>query len=185
MEFPNRMSLRPGFLWLTLNPALIIQYLSWNNIYIFFNFTYPVRCVCVPQVEYHCYREYKDLDLVSCIKFQRLQWAGQVQRLPLNCIPRKALKAEFNGNRPVERPRFKWDEGVEKDAARLLWCRNWKQTAQNRTVWRQKLWEAKAWFWAVVPYRMDGLVNRIILNAFFHFWHKKHTRAEIILTRNK
>jgi hypothetical protein len=28
MALPNRMSLRPGLLWLTLNPALIIQCLS-------------------------------------------------------------------------------------------------------------------------------------------------------------
>jgi hypothetical protein len=36
MALPNRMSLRPGLLWLTLNLALIIQCLSWNNIFIFF-----------------------------------------------------------------------------------------------------------------------------------------------------
>jgi hypothetical protein len=29
--------------------------LSWNNIFIF-NFTYPLRCLRVPQVEYHCSR---------------------------------------------------------------------------------------------------------------------------------
>jgi hypothetical protein len=54
------------------------------------------------------YREYKGLDLVSCIKFERLQWAGHVQRLlPLDCIPEKALKAKFTANGPVARPRFK------------------------------------------------------------------------------
>jgi hypothetical protein len=53
-----------GLFWLTLNLALIIQCLSWNNIFIFFNFTYPLRCLrlppggCVPQVEYHWYRAY-------------------------------------------------------------------------------------------------------------------------------
>jgi hypothetical protein len=41
MALPNRMSLRPGLLWLTLNLALIIQCLPWNNIFISFNFTYP------------------------------------------------------------------------------------------------------------------------------------------------
>jgi hypothetical protein len=84
------------------------------------------------------YREYKDLDLVSCIKFKRLQWAGHVQRLPLDHIPKKALKAEFTGNRPVGRPRFKWEQGAKEDAATLLRCRNWKLTTQSRTVWRQK-----------------------------------------------
>jgi hypothetical protein len=32
------------------------------------------------------YREYKDLDIVSCLKFKRLQWAEHVQRLPLDHI---------------------------------------------------------------------------------------------------
>jgi hypothetical protein len=32
MTLPNRMLLRPGLLWLTLNLTLIIQYLSRNNI---------------------------------------------------------------------------------------------------------------------------------------------------------
>jgi hypothetical protein len=41
MAHPNRMSLRPGLLWLTLNPALIIQ--CFENI-LFLDFTYPVRC---------------------------------------------------------------------------------------------------------------------------------------------
>jgi hypothetical protein len=32
MALPNRMSLRPGLLWLTFNRALIIQCLSRNNV---------------------------------------------------------------------------------------------------------------------------------------------------------
>jgi hypothetical protein len=33
MALPNRMSLRPGLLWITLNLALIIQCLSQNNVF--------------------------------------------------------------------------------------------------------------------------------------------------------
>jgi hypothetical protein len=50
-------------------------------------------------------REYKDL--VSCIKFKRLQCAGHIQGFPLDHLPKKALKAEFTGNCPVGRHRFK------------------------------------------------------------------------------
>jgi hypothetical protein len=46
------MSLRPGLLWLTLNLALITQCLSRNII--FFNFTYPVRCLLVPHKMFSC-----------------------------------------------------------------------------------------------------------------------------------
>jgi hypothetical protein len=49
MAVPNRMPLRPGFLLLTSNLALIIQCLSRNNIFFFFfDFTYLVRCFLVP-----------------------------------------------------------------------------------------------------------------------------------------
>jgi hypothetical protein len=64
---------------------------------------------------------YLDLDLVSSIKFKRLQWAGRVQRLPLDHTLKKALKAEFIHSPPVGRPRFKLKEGV-KYAAIILWC---------------------------------------------------------------
>jgi hypothetical protein len=45
MALPNRMSLRPGLLWLTLNLATIIQCSSWNtcNIFIFFLFYVPPK----------------------------------------------------------------------------------------------------------------------------------------------
>jgi hypothetical protein len=59
------------------------------------------------------YREYKNLDLVSSFKFKRLQWAGHVQRLPLDLTCKKAQRAEFIGSRPVARPRFKLEEGIK------------------------------------------------------------------------
>jgi hypothetical protein len=37
------------------------------------------------------YELYKDVDLVTFIKLKRLQWAGHVQRLTLDWIPKKAL----------------------------------------------------------------------------------------------
>jgi hypothetical protein len=42
MALPNHMSLRPDLLWLTLNLAMIIQCVSWNNIYIFLIYVPPV-----------------------------------------------------------------------------------------------------------------------------------------------
>jgi hypothetical protein len=37
------------------------------------------------------YELYKDVDFVTFIKLKRLQWAGHVQRLTLDRIPKKAL----------------------------------------------------------------------------------------------
>jgi hypothetical protein len=63
---------------------------------------------------------------------------------PLNHIPKEALIVDFIGSRPGVRPKFKWKNGVQEDVARLLQCCNWKLAAQNRTIWKQKFWEAKA-----------------------------------------
>jgi hypothetical protein len=100
---------------------------------------------------YLLYREYKELYLVSCIKFKSLEWAGHVLKLPLDRIRKKVLKSEFTGNGTVGRPRFEWEECVKEGAAKLLRCRNWKLTARNRTFWRQKLWQVKARLRTVVP----------------------------------
>ena len=112
----------------------------------------PVREKGMWRIRYHeLHREYNGIDLVLCIKFKRLQWAGHVQRLPLNHILQKAIKSEFTCSWPVWRFSFKWEESVKECAARLLWCHILMLTTQNRTVWWWKLWEAKGWLWAVVP----------------------------------
>ena len=69
-------------------------------------------------------------------------------------MPKTALEGNFTGSRPAGRSRFKSEEGVKEDAARLLRCRNWKLAAQNRAVWKQKLGEAKPALQALVPW--DG-----------------------------
>jgi hypothetical protein len=44
------------------------------------------------------HRGYKDLDIIFCIKFKKLQWAEHAQRLPLDHIGIKAPKTEFTDN---------------------------------------------------------------------------------------
>ena len=75
----------------------------------------PVRQNEMCRIRYNeeLYQECKDIDLVSSIKFKRLQWAGCVQRLPLDHTRKKSMKAEFIGSRPVGRPRFNWEEHVK------------------------------------------------------------------------
>jgi hypothetical protein len=74
MAPPNRMSLRPGLLWLTLNLVLIILCLSRHYIYYIYIYIYiyqfffsilhiPVRCLRVPQVESHWSRKCGNLDV--------------------------------------------------------------------------------------------------------------------------
>jgi hypothetical protein len=59
-------------------------------------------------------------------------------------IPKKALNAKFEGTRTAERPRGRWEDVMQRDAAGMIHCCNWKRAANDRTTWRQKIEEAKA-----------------------------------------
>jgi hypothetical protein len=50
----------------------------------------------------------------------------------------------FRKLRPVGKPRKRWEDAVQQDAASFMRCRNWKVAANDRTLWRQKIEEAKA-----------------------------------------
>jgi len=43
-------------------------------------------------------------DVVNCIKFERLQWAGHVVQTDSTRIPKRVLSGIFYGRRPVGRP---------------------------------------------------------------------------------
>jgi ribosomal protein L44E len=61
-------------------------------------------------------------------------------------IPKKVFKAKFGGVRSVGKPRKRRENAVPQDAASFLRCRNCKLTANNITLWRQKIEEANARF---------------------------------------
>jgi hypothetical protein len=86
---------------------------------------------------------YKDLNIVEDIKIIRLGWAGHVIRMEEGRIPKKVLNGKFH-NRPVERPRIRWEDAVHKDALQTLGTRGWRRRAENWDEWRQLLREAKA-----------------------------------------
>jgi hypothetical protein len=72
---------------------------------------------------------YGEPDLVTCIKLKGLQWAGHVQRMEGTRIPKKVFKAKFEG-----KPRKRWEDAVQRNAASFLRCRNWKLAANDRTL---------------------------------------------------
>jgi hypothetical protein len=61
-------------------------------------------------------------------------------------IPKKVFKAKFEGVRSVGKPRKRWEDAVQKDAASFLRSCNWKLAANDRALWRQKIEEAKVRF---------------------------------------
>lgn len=92
------------------------------------------------------YELYKEPRLSIFIKMLRLRWAGHVERMPDTRVPKRAMDGEPGGRRPVGKPRLRWVDNIGKDAAELLGVKNWKRTARERDVWRQKIEEAKARF---------------------------------------
>jgi hypothetical protein len=61
-------------------------------------------------------------------------------------ILKKVLKAKFGEARSLGKPRKRWEDAVQHDAARFLHCHNWKLAFIDRTLWRQKIRETKAQF---------------------------------------
>jgi hypothetical protein len=48
----------------------------------------------------------------------------------------EAISLETYGNRPVERPRQRWQENVMEDLKNLK-DKNWKEAAKDRRTWRE------------------------------------------------
>jgi DNA-binding PucR family transcriptional regulator len=97
-----------------------------------------------PRWNNELYRLYNDLNIVEDIKIRRLGWAGHIIRMEEGRIPKKVLNGKFHNTRPVERPRIRWEDAVQKDALQILGTRGWRRRAENREEWRQLLREAKA-----------------------------------------
>ena len=49
------------------------------------------------------------------------------------------------GNRPVGRPRQRWQEDVTGDLKKKLKVKNWKETSKDRRTWRDMAENAKNW----------------------------------------
>ena len=78
------------------------------------------------------------------IKIRRLGWASHIIRMEEERIPKKVLNGNFYTTRPVERPRTRWADVVQRDVLQLLGIRGWRRRAENRDEWRRLKREAKA-----------------------------------------
>jgi len=84
------------------------------------------------------------MELTRNIRYRRLQWVGHVKMKDDKRVPKKALEGYTERRRPVERHRGRWFDAVNRDAKRMLKCRNWRESAENRDTWRWRTEEAKA-----------------------------------------
>ena len=81
-------------------------------------------------------------DIVKFIKAQRIKWLGHIQRMGQARPTRKLLDWKPKGNRPVGRPRQRWQEDIMEDLKKLK-VNNWKETAKDRRTWRDLAEKAK------------------------------------------
>lgn len=91
---------------------------------------------------FELYQTYKDPDIVTFIKLQRLRWAGHLARMPDNDVTKRLTMNTPEGRRSRGRPRARWMDGVEEDLE-ILRVRRWREVARNRTEWGRILEQAK------------------------------------------
>jgi hypothetical protein len=90
------------------------------------------------------YEIYKDVDLATFIKMQRVQWAGHVYRRSDDETLKRIYKGDFTeGRRSKGRPKCTWKDTMMRDCEELG-IRNWTTVFNNRNDLKQKLDEIKA-----------------------------------------
>jgi len=47
-------------------------------------------------------------------------------------VPKKALRGYIDRRKPARRPRGRWLDAVDRDAKRMLKCRKWGRSAEDR-----------------------------------------------------
>jgi hypothetical protein len=65
-------------------------------------------------------------------------------RMKDETVRKKAMKGYTKGGKPAGRPRGGWLNAVDRDARRMLKCRNWRWSAEDKDSWRQRIGETKA-----------------------------------------
>jgi hypothetical protein len=87
-----------------------------------------------------------DPELSTVTKLRRLQWAGHVQRMESQSIPRMVMAGQMFGKRAVGKPKKRWMDALKEDSYKILNWRNWEVKAQDRDEWRSRIKKDKARF---------------------------------------
>jgi hypothetical protein len=88
------------------------------------------------------YKLFKEPKLTTTIRLARLYWAGHVQRMGDDQMPKRLLYTKPRGKRQVERPRIRWLDEVNSDA-KEMGIRKWWTRALDKGEWRRLVKEAK------------------------------------------
>jgi hypothetical protein len=83
------------------------------------------------------------VNVIKCIKGQRMSWFGHLERMEEDRMPKKIVTQELEGTRRRGRPRKGWKEEVEGDL-QVLEVRRWRELVIDREKWRGIIRQDKA-----------------------------------------
>ena len=67
----------------------------------------------------------------------RLQWAGRVERMADERLPKRAAELREGGRRRRGRPRLRWEDCVKRDVKKTEEEGDWKKKTGDRGGWRR------------------------------------------------
>jgi hypothetical protein len=80
---------------------------------------------------------YSSPDIIKQVKSRRMRWAGHVARMGEERKVYKVLVGKPEGNRPLGRPRRRWEDEVRMDLMEIgLGGVDWIRLSQDRDRWR-------------------------------------------------
>ena len=72
----------------------------------------------------------------------RLQWAGHVERMADDRLPKRVAELREQGRRRRGRPRLRWEECVKRDVKKTREEEDWKKKTRDRGRWKRPSDEA-------------------------------------------
>ena len=67
----------------------------------------------------------------------RLQWAGHVERMADDRLPKRAAELREQGRRRRGRPRLRWEDCVKRDVRKAGEEEDWKKKTRDRVGWKR------------------------------------------------
>jgi hypothetical protein len=80
---------------------------------------------------------YSSPDIIREIKSRRMRWSGHVAGMGEGRNMYRVLVGKPEGKSPLERPRHRWEDGIEIILGEIGWGGvDWIHLAQDRDRWR-------------------------------------------------
>ena len=75
--------------------------------------------------------------LTERLVMSRLQWAGHVERMADDRLPKRAAELCEQGRRRRGRPRLRWEDCVKRDVRQAGEEEDWKKKTRDRGGWKR------------------------------------------------